>query len=85
MNKIVLVTILGSWLLGLSGSAVGGQSIQYSETITFPDCEFRVHFPTKTQQKIAYANGAQSLMVQSIYDGESPFMRAVWGGDNNET
>ena len=76
MKKSLLVTILGSWLLSLSGSVVGGQPIKYSETITFPSCEFRVHFPAKTQRKMAYANDIESLMVQSIYDGESPFMRA---------
>ena len=76
MKKILLFTTLGSWLFGLSSIAIGGPPIKYSEVITFPSCEFRVHFPTKTQRKTVYVNDIESFTVQSIYDGESPFMRA---------
>lgn len=76
MKKILLLTILGTWLFSISGSVIGGPTIKYSETITFPGCEFQVHFPTKTLKKKTYNNGIESLMVQSIYDGENPFMRA---------
>ena len=76
MKKRILAAILFSWILSISGSAFGGPSIKYSEAITFPSCEFRVHFPVKTKRKLAYANGIKSIVVQSVYDGDSPFMRA---------
>lgn len=76
MNRISLTTFLTFLLLVIFGSAVGDSPINYSESISFPGCEFQVHFPTKTQRKMAYANGNESLIVQSIYDSESPFMRA---------
>lgn len=56
--------------------AIGGPPITYSEPTTFSGCEFRVFFPTKTKQKRVFVNGMESLIVQSVYDGESPFMRA---------
>jgi len=76
MNKFISLAIASACLFSLSNTAIGGSTIKYSEPVTFPGCEFRVHFPTKTQRKTAYSNGIESLMVQSIYDGESPFMRA---------
>ena len=75
MKKIILFAILCFWLFSLSAGAIGGPPIEYSEAVTFPGCEFRVYFPTKTQRKTAYANGIESVMVQSVYDGKSPFMR----------
>lgn len=65
------------WLLFTANvTAIGSSSISYSESTTFEGCEFRVFFPTKTQQKQTFANGIESLIVQSVYDSESPFMRA---------
>lgn len=47
-----------------------------TEEVTFPGCEFVVRFPTKTQRKLALVGGVESLMVQSVYDENSPFLRA---------
>jgi hypothetical protein len=69
----ILITVIGT-LETLHST--GEPKIKYSETITFPGCEFQVHFPIKTKQKTIYANGIESLMVQNIYDGEGLFMRA---------
>ena len=60
----------------VSGTAIGDSPITYSEPTTFSGCEFRVFFPTKTKQKSVFINGIESLIVQSVYDGKSPFMRA---------
>lgn len=76
MKRFVLLFFTGCQFFTISGTAVGGSSITYSELTTFSNCEFRVFFPTKTQKKTAFANGIESLIVQSVYDGESPFMRA---------
>ena len=37
--------------------AIGGSPIKYSESITFPGCEFRVFFPTKIKKKNVLVNG----------------------------
>lgn len=60
------------------GSVVPGSKpkIAYSEPATFEACEFRVFFPTRTTRKRAFSNGIESVMIQSVYDGEGPFMRA---------
>lgn len=76
MKNIVLLIALMWLLLMVSGTVIGGSPITYSEPTTFSGCEFRVFFPTKTKQKSVFANGIESLIVQSVYDGESPFMRA---------
>lgn len=52
------------------------QHITYSEKVTFSSCEFIVHFPTKTKRKYASIGGIESIIVQSVYDGESPYLRA---------
>jgi hypothetical protein len=76
MKKFSLILVM-SWLfLTMSDTAIGGSPITYSEPTTFLYCEFRVFFPTKTQQKKAYFKDVESLIVQSVYDGESPFMSA---------
>lgn len=59
-----------------SAIAENTSTISYSELITFESCEYQVNFPTKTKKKSVFANGINSIMVQSIYDGKSPFMRA---------
>lgn len=75
--KNMLLTFSAAWLLILVGSiANAGPTITNAKPTTFPNCEFKVFFPTKTQQKTAYANGMESVIVQSVYDGEGPFMRA---------
>lgn len=50
-------------------------AVPESEEVTFPG-EFVVRFPTKTQRKLAVVGGVESLMVQSVYDENSPFLRA---------
>jgi len=76
MKNIGLILIAVWLFFTVSGTAIGGSPITYSEPTTFSGCEFRVFFPTKTKQKSVFANGIESLIVQSVYDGESPFMRA---------
>ena len=76
MKNIGLLFFAGCLFFTISGTAIGGSPITYSEPTTFSNCEFRVFFPTKTQRKTAFANGIESLIVQSVYDGQSPFMRA---------
>ena len=76
MKNLGLLFFTGCLFFTISGTAVSGSPIAYSEPTTFSNCEFRVFFPTKTQKKTAFANGIESLIVQSVYDGESPFMRA---------
>src|SRR4030067_2476076 len=76
MKRIGLIFIQVWLFFAIAGTAIGVSPITYSEPITFSNCEFRVFFPTKTQKKTAFANGIESLIVQSVYDGESPFMRA---------
>ncbi len=52
------------------------QLITYSEKVTFSSCEFIVHFPTKTKRKYASMGDMESIIVQSVYDGKSPHLRA---------
>jgi hypothetical protein len=52
------------------------QLITYSEKVTFSSCEFIVHFPTKTKRKYTSIGGIESIIVQSVYDEESPYLRA---------
>ncbi len=52
------------------------QLITYSEKVTFSSCEFIVHFPTKTKRKYTSISGIESTIVQSVYDGKSPYLRA---------
>ena len=52
------------------------QIITYSEKVTFSSCEFIVHFPTKTKRKYTSLGGIESIIVLSVYDGESPTLRA---------
>jgi len=87
MKIFGLLFFTGCLYFMISGTAVGGSPITYSEPIIFKNCEFRVFFPTKTQKKTVFANGIESLIVQSVYDGESPFMRAecLPLSDPNET
>jgi len=87
MKNVGSLFFAGWLFFTVSGTAVGGSPITYSEPLTFTGCEFRVFFPTKTQQKRAFANGIESLIVQGVYDGESPFMRAecLPLSDPNET
>ena len=87
MKKVWLI-VFTVWLFFIINStADGGSPIAYSEPVTFKGCEFRVFFPTKTQHKRAFANEIESRIVQSVYDGESPFMRAecLPLSDPNET
>ena len=59
------------------GSVLGNKPKNtYSEPTTFEACEFRVFFPTRTTRKRTFSNGTESVMIQSVYNGESPFMRA---------
>ncbi len=51
-------------------------SIVYSEQITIQGCEFSVIIPAKTTQKKVSVNGIENVVAQSVYDGESPFMKA---------
>lgn len=55
------------------------QLITYSEKVTFSSCEFIVHFPTKTKRKYTSIGSIESIIVQSVYDGESPYLRAEGG------
>jgi len=55
------------------------QLITYSEKVTFSSCEFIVCFPTKTKRKYTSIGGLESVMVQSVYDGKSPYLRAEGG------
>jgi hypothetical protein len=75
MKKIGFIFVAVLFFM-VNGTAIGGSPITYSEPTTFSCCEFRVFFPTKTKQISAFANGIESLIVQSVYDGKSPFMRA---------
>jgi hypothetical protein len=52
------------------------QLITYSEKVTFSSCEFIVYFPIKTKRKYTSIGGIESTIVQSAYDGESPYLRA---------
>ncbi len=52
------------------------QFITYSEKVTFSSCEFIVYFPTKTKSKYTSIGDLEGTMVQSVYDGESPHLRA---------
>lgn len=76
MKNKCLIFITVWFLFSAGGTAIGGSSVTYSEPITFSGCEFRVFFPTKTKQKKLFVNGIEGLIVQSVYDRESPFMRA---------
>jgi hypothetical protein len=51
-------------------------SINNPEVVSFEGCEYTVFFPTSTKQKVSYVGEFKSVMVQSVYDGKSPFMRA---------
>lgn len=76
MKKRKLMIIVGCWIAAFSQAAIGESTLTNPKAVTFPSCEFKVFFPVKTQEKTAFANGIESLIVQSVYDGESPFMRA---------
>lgn len=76
MRNVMLILVAGWLFFTINSTAVGRSPIAYSEPATFSGCEFRVFFPTKTQKKTTYANGVESLMVQSVYEPDTPFMRA---------
>jgi len=70
------VLLLFSLLVLSESSYAAHASITYSEPAIFEACEFQVFFPTKTTRKQAFTHGVETVIIQSVYDGESPFMRA---------
>lgn len=75
MKIITLINILGIILL-FPRTAFSDSGIKYTESITFPNCEFKVSFPSKTISKKKYINGFEIIIIQSEYDRNTPFMRA---------
>ncbi len=57
-------------------NVMGGSTIFYSQTVTWPLCEYSVKFPTKTEEKSIIFNGVKSITVQSISNGKGAYMRA---------
>jgi len=74
VSAIVAVSFFTATMHG--AHAQNRPAVPKTEEVTFPGCEFVVRFPTKTQRKIAVVGGVESLMVQSVYDENSPFLRA---------
>jgi len=76
MNRIIIVLIL-ILVTKLPVNIVrGGSPISYSQTVTWPHCEYRVKFPTKTEERSMIFDGVESITVQSVSDGKGPYMRA---------
>jgi hypothetical protein len=78
MVKRILLGILFFFCQSLA-LAQDRQFITYSEKVTFSSCEFIVYFPAKTKRKYASIGGLESVMLQSVYDGKSPCLRAEGG------
>ena len=76
MNRMIIALILIFFASSHVNIVRGGSTISYSQTVTWPHCEYCVKFPTKTEERSMIFDGVESITVQSVADGKGPYMRA---------